>query len=45
MGMKLFSKIAAAGIAAFALAYTLNAVISRMPFFRWAVLGIGKERA
>lgn len=31
-------------ISAFALAYTLNAVVSRIPFFRWAVLGIQKER-
>ena len=31
-------------IAGFAVAYTLNAVVSRIPFFRWAVLGIKKER-
>jgi surface polysaccharide O-acyltransferase-like enzyme len=30
-------------VAGFALAYLLNAVISRIPFFRWAVLGIKKE--
>ncbi len=29
--------------AGFGLAYLLNAVISRIPFFRWAVLGIKKE--
>ena len=31
-------------IAGFVVAYALNAVISRIPFFRWAVLGIKKER-
>ena len=31
-------------IAGFAVACALNAVISRIPFFRWAVLGIKKER-
>ncbi|MBR5336513.1 MAG: acyltransferase [Lachnospiraceae bacterium] len=31
-------------IAGFGGAYLLNAVISRIPFFRWAVLGIKKER-
>ena len=31
-------------IAGFVAAYALNAVISRIPFFRWAVLGIKKER-
>ena len=31
-------------IAGFVVAYVLNAVISRIPFFRWAVLGIKKER-
>ncbi|MBR5408062.1 MAG: acyltransferase [Lachnospiraceae bacterium] len=31
-------------IAAFVLAYLFNAVISRIPFFRWAVLGIKKKR-
>ena len=30
-------------IAGFVLAYILNAVISRLPFFRWAVLGISKK--
>ena len=29
--------------AGFAAGYLLNAVISRAPFFRWAVLGLGKE--
>nr|MCR5399883.1 acyltransferase [Lachnospiraceae bacterium] len=32
-------------IAGFGLAYLLNAVISRLPFFRWAVLGISKKRS
>ncbi len=32
-------------IAAFALAFALYEIISRLPFFRWAVLGIGKERS
>ena len=31
-------------IAGFVVAYALNAVISRTPVFRWAVLGIKKER-
>ena len=31
-------------IAGFVVAYALNAVISRIPLFRWAVLGIKKER-
>ncbi|MBQ9307317.1 MAG: acyltransferase [Clostridia bacterium] len=31
-------------VAGFAAGYALNAVISRLPFFRWAVLGIKKER-
>ena len=31
-------------IAGFASGYLLNAVISRLPFFRWAVLGIKKEK-
>ena len=31
-------------IAGFVVAYALNAVILRIPFFRWAVLGIKKER-
>lgn len=31
-------------IAGFVVAYALNAVVSRIPFFRWAVLGIKKER-
>ncbi|MDO4990037.1 MAG: acyltransferase [Eubacteriales bacterium] len=31
-------------IAGFAVGYLLNALISRLPFFRWAVLGIKKER-
>lgn len=31
-------------IAGFAAGYLLNALISRLPFFRWAVLGIKKER-
>ena len=31
-------------VAGFVAAYALNAVISRVPFFRWAVLGIKKER-
>ena len=31
-------------IAAFALSYVLNFVISRVPFFRWAVLGIKKMK-
>ncbi len=31
-------------IAGFAVAYILNAVIPLIPFFRWAVLGIKKER-
>ena len=31
-------------IAGFGGAYLLNAIISRIPFFRWAVLGIKKER-
>jgi len=30
-------------IAGFVVAYALNAVISRIPFFRWAVLGLKKE--
>lgn len=30
-------------VAGFGFGYGLNAVISRLPFFRWAVLGIGKE--
>ncbi len=30
-------------IAGFALAYALNFIISRLPFFRWAVLGIRKK--
>ena len=29
-------------IAGFVVAYTVSAVISRIPFFRWAVLGIKK---
>ena len=32
------------GIMGFALAYALNFVISRIPFFRWAVLGITKKK-
>ena len=32
-------------IAAFALAFALYEIISRLPFFRWAVLGIRKERS
>lgn len=32
-------------IAGFAAGYILNAVISRIPFFRWAVLGIKKKEA
>ena len=31
-------------IAGFAAGYLLNALISRLPFFRWAVLGIKKEK-
>ena len=31
-------------LAGFVAGYGLNAVISRIPFFRWAVLGIKKER-
>ena len=31
-------------LAGFGGGYLLNAVISRIPFFRWAVLGIGKEK-
>ena len=31
-------------IAGFAVGYLLNALISRLPFFRWAVLGIKKEK-
>ena len=31
-------------IAGFALAYLLNFIISRIPFFRWAVLGISKKK-
>ena len=31
-------------IAGFAVGYLLNALISRLPFFRWAVLGIRKEK-
>ncbi|MCR5676166.1 MAG: acyltransferase [Lachnospiraceae bacterium] len=31
-------------IAGFGLAYLLGAVISRLPFFRWAVLGIKKKK-
>ncbi len=30
--------------AGFAAGYILNGVISKIPFFRWAVLGIGKEK-
>lgn len=32
-------------VCGFAGAYLLNAIISRLPFFRWAVLGIKKEKA
>ena len=32
-------------IAGFAAGYGFNAVISRLPFFRWAVLGIKKDKA
>ena len=31
-------------IAGFAAGYLLNAIISRLPFFRWAVLGIRKGK-
>ena len=31
-------------IAGFAVSYVLNAVISRLPFFRWAVLGIKGDK-
>ena len=31
-------------IAGFAVGYGLNAIISRIPFFRWAILGIKKQR-
>lgn len=31
-------------IAGFALAYLLNFIISRIPFFRWAVMGISKKK-
>ncbi|MCR5649631.1 MAG: acyltransferase [Lachnospiraceae bacterium] len=31
-------------VSGFALAYGLNYVISRLPFFRWAVLGISKNK-
>ena len=30
--------------ASFALGYALNEIISRIPFFRWAVLGISKKK-
>ena len=32
-------------IAGFAVGYGLNWIISRIPFFRWAILGIKKQRA
>ena len=32
-------------IAGFAVGYLLNAIISKLPFFRWAVLGIKKGNA
>ena len=31
-------------VSAFVVAYVLNAIISRIPFFRWAVLGIKADR-
>ncbi len=32
-------------LAGFAAGYGLNAIISRLPFFRWAVLGLGRKKA
>jgi hypothetical protein len=31
-------------VVSFALGYALNEIISRIPFFRWAVLGISKKK-
>ena len=31
-------------VAGFALAYLLNFIIPKVPFFRWAVLGISKKK-
>ena len=31
-------------VASLALGYALNEIISRIPFFRWAVLGISKKK-
>ncbi len=33
-----------AGMARFVFGYGLYAIISRIPFFRWAVLGISKKK-
>jgi hypothetical protein len=32
-------------IAGFVVGYGLNEIISRIPFFRWAILGIKKQRS